>query len=154
MAALIDSPPVVTYARNKGAVRLIKDTYYDTLAGALRRGGVTLRIRQCGNRFVQTVKAAPAETGMLIRRDEWEFPVAGMAPDFQAVLPLVAMGLQDALIRDPLRPVFAAELRRRLRTLTLPSGTVDVAFDTGVVKSGERTLPICERAGPTSDRNS
>jgi len=29
MAALIDSPPVVACARNKGAVRLIKDTYYD-----------------------------------------------------------------------------------------------------------------------------
>jgi inorganic triphosphatase YgiF len=28
--------------------------------------------------------------------------------------------------------------------LTLPNGTVEVAFDTGVVKSGERTVPICE----------
>ena len=144
MAALLDSPPVVTYARNKGAARLIKDTYYDTPAGALRRAGVTLRIRQCGNRFVQTVKAAPAETGMLLRRDQWEFPVAGMAPDFQAVVPLMEMGLQDALTRDPLRPAFSAELRRRLRALALPTGTVDVAFDIGVVKSGERTLPICE----------
>jgi inorganic triphosphatase YgiF len=40
--------------------------------------------------------------------------------------------------------------------LTLPSGTVDVAFDTGVVKSGERTVPICEieielkRGGPAA----
>jgi hypothetical protein len=28
--------------------------------------------------------------------------------------------------------------------LTLPSGTVEVAFDSGVLKSGERTAPVCE----------
>jgi inorganic triphosphatase YgiF len=67
-----------------------------------------------------------------------------MAPDVQALTPLMSMGLQDVLARDPLRPIFATELRRRLRRLTLPNGTVEVAFDTGIVKSGERTAPICE----------
>jgi inorganic triphosphatase YgiF len=141
---MIDSPPIVAHARNKGTVRLLKDTYYDTGDGALRRAGVTLRVRQCGKRFVQTVRLAPADAGIPLRRSEWEFPVAGMAPDFQAVMPLMSLGLQDALAREPLQPIFATELRRSLRTLTLPAGTVDVAFDTGVVKAGERTAPISE----------
>src|SRR5215813_7601707 len=144
LATLIHSPPIVAHAQNKGSARIFKDIYYDTPAGALQRAGVTLRVRQCRNRFVQTVKVAPAEAGLPLRRSEWEFPVASMAPDFQAVMPLMSMGLQDALARDPLQPIFATELRRRLRTLRLPSGTVDVAFDTGVVKSGERSAPICE----------
>src|SRR5262245_29302939 len=144
MSALIDSPPIAAHARNKGSARILKDTYYDTPGRALQRAGVTLRVRECRKRFVQTVKVAPAKADIPLRRGEWEFPVAGMAPDFQAVMPLMSMGLQDALARDPLQPIFATELRRRSRTLTLPSGTVDVAFDTGVVKSGERTAPICE----------
>jgi triphosphatase len=87
---------------------------------------------------------APAEAGIPLRRSEWESPVAGMAPDLQALTPLMSMGLQGTLARDPLQPIFATELRRRQRTLTLPSGIVDVSFDTGVVKSGGRTAPICE----------
>ena len=144
MSALIDSPAMVAHAHNKGATRILKDTYYDAPGGALQRAGVTLRVRQYRKRFVQTVKMAPAKADIPLRRSEWEFPVAGMAPDFQALKPLISMGLQDALTRDPLQPIFATEVRRRVRTLTLPSGTVEVAFDTGVVKSGERTAPICE----------
>jgi inorganic triphosphatase YgiF len=144
LTALIDSPPIVAHAHNKGTVRLLNDTYYDTPRGTLQRDGVTLRVRQFRKRFVQTVKVAAAEAGIPLRRGEWESPVAGMAPDFQALTPLMPLGLKDALARDPLQPMFATELRRRLRTLTLPSGTVEVAFDTGFVKSGERTAPICE----------
>ena len=144
LGRLNDAPVIAGYARNKGIVRLLKDTYYDTPAGALRGAGVTLRVRQCGKRFVQTMKLAPAEGDLALRRGEWETPVAGIAPDFRAVTPLISMGLQEALAHEPLEPVFATEVRRRLRTLTLPSGTVEVAFDSGVLKSGERTAPVCE----------
>ena len=144
LATLIDSPPIVAHARNKGTVRVLKDTYYDTAGGALRRAGVTLRVRECRKRFVQTVKVAPVEPGIPLRRNEWEFPVASTAPDFQAMMPLMSMGLQDVLAHDALQPMFAAELRRSVRTLRLPSGIVDVAFDMGIVKAGERTQPICE----------
>ena len=144
LGRLNDAPVIAAYARNKGTVRLLKDTYYDTPAGVLRGAGVTLRVRQCGKRFVQTMKLAPAEGDLALRRGEWETPVAGIAPDFKAVTPLISMGLQEALAHEPLQPVFATEVRRRLRTLTLPSGTVEVAFDSGVLKSGERTAPVCE----------
>ena len=105
---------------------------------------MTLRVRQSRKRFVQTVKVAPAEGDIPLRRTEWECRVAGMAPDFQALAPVMTLELQNALARDPLQPIFTTELRRRVRTLTLPNGTVEVAFDTGVVKAGERTTPICE----------
>src|SRR5262249_42588344 len=144
LAQLIDSPPIVAHARNKGTVRHFKDVYYDTPAGALLRAGVMLRVRRRGGRFIQTVKIAPADGGIPLRRSEWEFPVAGMAPDFQAMMPLMSAGLQNVLAHDPLLPMFGAELRRRVRTLVLPSGTVEIAFDTGIVRSGERSAPICE----------
>jgi triphosphatase len=141
LATLAESPPIAAHARNKGTVRLLNDTYYDTPGGTLQRDGVTLRVRQSRKRFVQTVKVAPAEGDIPLRRTEWECRVAGMAPDFQALAPVMTL---DALARDPLQPIFTTELRRRVRTLMLPNGTVEVAFDTGVVKAGERTTPICE----------
>ena len=141
---LIDAPIIAAHARSKGTVRLLKDTYFDTAAGALRQAGVTLRVRQCGKRFVQTVKLAPTEPDIALRRGEWESRVASMAPDFQALSPLVSMGLNDVLAHNSLEPIFTTEVRRRLRTLRLPSGVVEVAFDSGLLRSRERTAPISE----------
>jgi triphosphatase len=144
LAKLIDSPPIAAHARNRGTVRLLKSIYYDTPTCALYRAGVVLRVRQSGKRFVQTVKVLGTEAADPLRRGEWATPVTGMLPDFQALMPLMPMGLQDVLAHDPLRPVFSTELRRHLRTLELPNATIDVAFDTGIVRAGERTAPISE----------
>jgi inorganic triphosphatase YgiF len=141
---LIDAPIIAAHARSKGTVRLLKDTYFDTAAGALREAGVTLRVRQCGKSFVQTVKLAPTEADIALRRGEWEARVAGMAPDFQTLAPLISMGLRDVLEHNSLEPIFETEVRRRLRTLRLPSGVVEVAFDSGLLRSGQRTAPISE----------
>ena len=144
LAKLINSAPIAAHARNRGTVRLLKSIYYDTPACALNRAGVVLRVRQSGKRFVQAVKVLGTEATDPLRSGEWETPVTGVIPDFQALMPLMSMGLQDVLARDPLRPVFSTELRRHLRTLALPDAIVDVAFDTGIVRAGERTAPISE----------
>src|SRR5262249_43381917 len=99
LATLMDSPPIAAHARKKGAVRFLKDTYYDTARGALKRAGVTLRVREARKRFVQLVKMAPSEPELPVRGKQWEFPVSSNAPDFQAMMPLMAMGLQDVLDR-------------------------------------------------------
>jgi inorganic triphosphatase YgiF len=80
LTTLIDSPPIVAHARNKGTVRLLKDTYYDTPSGALQRDGMTLRVRQFRKRFVQTVKVKVGETGIPLRRGEWEPPLPAWRP--------------------------------------------------------------------------
>jgi len=146
LAKLINSAPIAAHARNRGTVRLLKSIYYDTPACALNRAGVVLRVRQSGKRFVQAVKVLGTEATDPLRSGEWETPVTGVIPDFQALMPLMSIGLQDVLARDALQPVFATELRRHLRTLTLPDAIVDVAFDTGVVRAGERTVAISEIA--------
>lgn len=138
------APPIVLHARNKGTVRLIKATYYDTPSGALYRAGVTLRVCQTGKRFVQTLKILPRNGGEPLHRGEWEAPVATAAPDFQLLVPLVSRGLQDALAGEPLQPVFTTEVRRRRRNVELPTGNVEVAFDRGIVVARGKTVPIGE----------
>jgi inorganic triphosphatase YgiF len=144
LATLIDSPPIATHAAKKAAVRVFKDTYYDTAGGALKRAGVTLRVREFRKRFVQLVKVAPSEPRALVRGQQWAFPVSDNAPDFQPMMPLMAMGLQDVLDREALRPIFATEVRRSVQRLSLPTGIAEVAFDSGIVRAGDRTAPICE----------
>jgi carbonic anhydrase len=78
--------------------------------------------------FVQLVKVAPSEPKVPVRGRQWEFPVSGNALDFQAMMPLMAMGLQDVLDPEALRPIFSAELRRSVRSLSLPTGIADVIF--------------------------
>ncbi|HYB10129.1 MAG TPA: CYTH domain-containing protein, partial [Alphaproteobacteria bacterium] len=143
-AALSQAAPIVAHARNKGSIRLLKSIYYDTPTCALYRAGATLRVRQIGKQFIQTLKITEGNDAEPLRRGEWESPVATMTPDVHLLMPLVTIGLQEALNREPLQPVFGTEVRRHMRALKLPTGTVEVAFDQGVIKAGDKTAPIGE----------
>jgi triphosphatase len=143
-AELNQAPPIVAHARNKGSIRLLKSIYYDTPTRALYRAGATLRVRQIGKQFIQTLKITTGNDGDPLRRGEWESPVATMTPDIHLLTPLITIGLQEALNREPLQPVFGTEVRRHVRALKLPTGTVEVAFDQGVIKAGDKTAPIGE----------
>lgn len=144
LAGLDQAPPIVSHARNNGTVRHLKAVYFDTPGRALYRAGFTLRVRQSGKRFLQTVKTLAEESGELFRRGEWESPVAAMAPELPALLPLVGTDLHEVLGHEPLRPVFTTQVRRHLRLLELPAGLVEVAFDHGVITAGDRTAEISE----------
>ena len=61
-------------------LRLIS-TYYDTPDLALKRRGVSLRIREQGGRFIQTVKTGDPSSGDVLTRGEWEDELAESRPD-------------------------------------------------------------------------
>jgi triphosphatase len=142
LAKLMAAAASVGEARNKGTVRLLKSVYYDTPSCALFRRGLVLRVRQAGKRFTQAVRLLAEVPGNPLGRREWETAVASLLPDFQALMPLTSMGLQEVLARDPLRPLFSIELRRHVRLFALPSGTVEASFDRGVIIAGELEAPI------------
>jgi triphosphatase len=144
LAALSQAPPIVAHARNKGSVRLLKSIYYDTPTRALYRAGASLRVRQIGKQFIQTLKLMAGNDGQPLRRGEWECPVPSMMPDIHLLMPVISIGLQEALNREPLQPVFGTEVRRHVRALQLPTGIVEVAFDQGLIKAGDKAAPIGE----------
>ena len=136
------APVIAEHARNKGTRKHLKSVYYDTSERLLQKNGLSLRVRQSGQRFVQTVKAEAGDDPL--RRGEWEASVPSIAPDVDLAMPFVPAKLRDDLRCQPLQPVFLADIHRHQRLVDLPAGTVEVAFDRGVLKSGERSEPVSE----------
>src|SRR4029077_6242256 len=123
LADFNDAPVVTANARNKGARKHLKSVYYDTPERTLWRNGLTLRVRQNGARFVQTVKAEFRDDPL--RRGEWEASVASMAPDLALAMPFIPEKLPPKMKSSRIEPVFTADIRRHQRMLELPSGTVE-----------------------------
>lgn len=135
------APVIAANARNKGSRKHLKAVYYDTPKRALQRNGLSFRVRQSGARFTQTVKAVGNDP---LRRGEWEASVPSIAPDLALALPFIPEKLRADLARHPLEVVFTTDIHRHSRIVDLPSGAVEVAFDRGSLKAGDRSLPVSE----------
>jgi inorganic triphosphatase YgiF len=136
------APIIAANARNKGTRKHLKSIYYDTPERMLRRNGLSLRVRQSGARFVQTVKTDAADDPL--RRGEWEASVPSLAPDLGLAMPFIPEKLRAHLEAQPLEAVFTADIRRHARIVDLPSGTVEIAFDQGVLTAGDQSMPVSE----------
>ena len=130
--------------------RRLRSTYFDTGDFRLRRRGFTLRIREDGERLVQTLKSdGPCGAGAVLRRNEWSRPVEAPVP----CLPVAP----DPAVRDavgPLRPAelapaFSTDVLRRTATVEVSAaerGTalVEVALDSGEIRAQGRRDRVSE----------
>ncbi len=137
-----DAPVIAANARNRGVRRHLRSVYYDTADRRLRKAGFSLRVRRSGSRFTQTVKTEFGRDGL--RRGEWEAEVPSALPDLALALPLLPEKLRSRLSAEDLLPVFAGDIHRHTRVVGLPTGTVEVAFDQGLLEAGGRTLAVDE----------
>lgn len=116
-------------------------TYFDTPRLELRKQGLSLRVRQEGDRFVQTVKRVRGED--MFARDEWETEVASAALDLAA---LDATPVAKALKGDyaVLAPIFTSDVTRTSRDLTSGADRISVTVDSGKLVAGKATAPVLE----------
>jgi triphosphatase len=121
-------------AGHKAARKRLRSVYYDTPDLALRRRGISLRVRHVDGRRLQTVKcdgAGPAG------RLECEHEIAGDHPDLTCV---AEAGLQDLFsdIDAParLRPVFATEIDRTAWQFDHKGASIECALDVGEIRAG------------------
>ena len=142
LADFNSAPIIASNARSKGTRKHLKAVYYDTAERTLLHSGLTLRVRQSGARFMQTVKAEAGDDPL--RRGEWEASVPSIAPDLALAMPFLPEEVRDEVQLHPLEPVFTTDIRRHQRIVEMPSGTVEVAFDHGLLKSGDRSMPVSE----------
>ncbi len=137
------------------ATETLRSIYYDTPDLRLRKRGVALRVRQIGNRFVQSVKGANSGGGSLQRRFEWEATVPTMAVDLGVIDDTRARALLGAVAPDELVAVFETRVSRQISRATTTAaptsdaaptepGAVEIAVDRGEIVSGDVRVPLAE----------
>lgn len=124
----------------------LTSTYFDTLEHDLKNHGYALRIRQCGNQLLQTVKSTGEILNDLHQRQEWEQSVTSTYPN---LVSLVDDDLRTQLMaiigEKKLVPLFQTEFLRRSWQLELSDKTkVELALDQGEIIAGNLKEPISE----------
>jgi len=116
--------------------KTLVSTYYDTPQGDLRRARISLRVREGGDKAVQTLKRGDG-----FAREEHEQALE------RPQLALEAPALKDALPtakRKALRPIFTVRVVRRQRVVSHEGAEIELALDEGEVQAGERARRISE----------
>jgi inorganic triphosphatase YgiF len=125
--------------------RRLISTYYDTPDLALKRQGLTLRVREQEDRFIQTVKTEdPASGSDLLRRGEWEDELAENRPDPHAAQ---SGGHLPDGVAGNLKPLFATDVTRTLVAIEpTPVTRIEAAIDEGEIRAtgNSRIIPISE----------
>ena len=129
----------------------LESHYFDTADRRLAGAGIALRLRRSGSAWEQTVKAeGKTPVDRLEETVTFEPPAGGRTPvpDLalhagSAAAPLLERALGDA-VQTSLEPMFMTAVRRLALRIETHGAELEVALDRGVVRSGERSLPICE----------
>lgn len=130
----------------KPASRRLFSAYYDTPDRRLQSGGVVLRLRREGNRWIQAVKSVGIAAAGLYQRAEHATEVPAQLPSFPAMIDagfgkLVA----DKQTREALQVAFTTEVRRSSTLIRPRPGTIiEISLDRGAIAAGERREPVCE----------
>ena len=137
----------------------LQAAYFDTPGSVLAQSGMALRLRKEGRVWVQTLKAVLPDGGHMTRaehnvtRTETGTAIPAINPQLHADTPVGAALLKvlkgrKAHADGPLQQVMATDIWRRARTVRVAGGTVELAFDAGVITAGPadapRSLPVCE----------
>lgn len=128
-----------------GKSQPLLNAYFDTSDNWFRRHDMGLRTRQKNGRFEQTIKLAGQQHGALQNRPEYNVPCADVVPvlaDFPAEIWPPATDL--TLLQQQLTELFSTDFLRQSWQLVLPQAEVEVVYDNGEVRAGERRQAISE----------
>ena len=138
---------VVGDGGSAGRVHL-QATYLDSDDHALATAGMGWRLRKENRQWVQTLKATMAD-GDGMRRAEHNVPRKGTRrPEADAALHagteagdrLAEVLATGAAVREQ----FSTDVWRDTRRVRVTGGTVELAFDLGLITSGDRSLEVSE----------
>jgi triphosphatase len=118
--------------------------YYDTPDGALRRAGISLRVRRAGGRNVQTAKRKRGEATGLFVRDEWEAELPRFALDLDAFRQGAVRRLLGKVDRDALKPLVRTRFTRTAWQIDHKGSRIEVVLDEGRVSARGRSAILCE----------
>ncbi len=119
--------------------QVLTSTYFDTPDFALRRAGLSLRVRRTAQGWAQTLKAQGL--GDVMTRREWTQDLPCQTPDRMA---LVDTPAAKSLSGHKLVPLFVTEVTREIRRWTQGDACIEVCVDRGRLVRNGRCAPIFE----------
>jgi triphosphatase len=120
----------------------LSSVYYDTLGWALRKQGITLRVRRVNGAFLQTIKSEAGSN--LFDRGEWETEIHGGEPDHAAFAGTPAEDILGAKGVNTLIRLFSTEVERTSRIIKEGTDRIEVSLDHGEIVAGAVRQPIEE----------
>ena len=131
---------------------VLTNHYFDTPDRVLRQHDIGLRIRGNNQKFEQTLKTSGKSIGGLHQRPEYNVQLEKLkkhnvdTPDL-GLFPLSAwpktIDVDDLQIK--IETLFTTHFERKVYLLEFPHGDiVELVWDIGEVKSGHKSVPICE----------
>ena len=135
--------------RTKAVRRRLISTYFDTADLRLRRRGFTLRVREDGGKYVQTIKAEGGASNGVMRRDEWSTPIEGPTPE---LLKLDDAALKEAIgliVAGELTPLFTTDVVRHIKKYKAAGDDgkktrIEAALDLGEIRCNGLSQAIAE----------
>lgn len=126
--------------------RQLGNIYFDTSDNWLRKHDIGLRIRRFDEVYVQTVKTAGRVVAGLHQRPEYNAEHTCNIPNLtlhpQDIWP---EGKSIEQLDVELMPLFATDFTREQWLVSMTDGSqIEIAFDQGVVTSGDKQDDICE----------
>src|SRR5688572_29370571 len=123
----------------------LRSIYFDTASYSLRKMGVSLRLRQQGKTWVQTIKADKSIRSGVSNPIEIELPVKAGKPDLAKLRhTALARAVRKAVGEAPLHPLFETEVRRTRHNVKANGTVVELAFDEGELKAKSKRRKLCE----------
>jgi triphosphatase len=118
--------------------------YYDTEKLKLRKKGISLRVRQLGGRYLQTVKRNEPGNGTTLSRDEWETEINGKNLDLEAARGTALEPLLTKKVRRALKPIFETRVRRTVYPIRYDGSEIEVSIDEGRIEASQRSSSLHE----------
>ena len=125
----------------KGSRKTLVNRYYDTPDAALNQARAALRVRQAGDRYIQTLKTRGEFVNGAHNRQEWEWDLAG--PELDLSL-LEQTPLHNQVDLSDLQLAFETNFQRQEIILKDGDNKIEVAVDAGQILGGGKTMPLHE----------
>ncbi|WAI85055.1 MULTISPECIES: CYTH and CHAD domain-containing protein [Achromobacter] len=132
---------VLKEVKQREATRIrLHAMYFDTPERELARARIAIRLRQEGKDWVQTLKMPGINA---ITRIELNHPRPGPVLDLSVYAGTEVEAALSA-IKGELGLRYETDVLRQLRKVRTRYGTVELAYDTGILRAGALELPISE----------
>ena len=125
--------------------KVLKSIYYDTPDFRLRDLGVTLRVRDNGEGFVQTIKSGDGPENGVSNPVQVEAPIESSEPDLERISDKsLRRKLSKAVTGSSLAPAFETVVTRSTFKLETGDGRIELALDRGEARAKRRKAPFRE----------